>query len=99
MLIKDAFRKLENVFYNRVDTVNETFNKLPKQRQKSAVIVFGICVTVISVFLILQASTNQKIKNGFKPDRITMPYDIFMKDETKITEDQLTPVGKMKGEI
>ena len=99
MLIKDAFRKLEKVFYNRVDAVNGTFNKLPKQRQKSAVIVFGVCVTVISVFLILQASTNQRGKIGFKPDRIIMPYDIFMKDETEITEHQLTPVGKMKGEI
>ena len=99
MLIKDAFRKLDTVFHNRVDAVNETFNTLPKQRQKSAVIVFGICVTVISVSLILQASTNQKGKIGFKPDRIVMPYDIFMKDETEITEHQLTPVGKMKGEI
>lgn len=99
MLIKDVFRKLEKVFHNRVGAVNETFNKLPKQRQKLAVIVFGVCVTVISVFLILQASTNQRREIGFKPDRIVMPYDIFMKDETEITEHQLTPVGKMKGEI
>lgn len=28
-----------------------------------------------------------------------MPYDIFMEDEKGTTEDQLTPVGKMKGEI
>jgi len=99
MLIKDAFRKLEKVSHNRVDAVNEIFNKLSKQRQKSAVVVFGICITVVSVFLILQASTNRSTRIVFKPDRIAMPYDIFMKDEAEITEDQLTPVGKMKGEI
>lgn len=28
-----------------------------------------------------------------------MPYDIFMDRKESITESQLTPVGKMKGEI
>ena len=99
MLIKDAFRKLEKVFHNRVDALNAIFNKLPKQRQQSAVIVFGICITVISVFLIRQALTNRGRKIVFRPDRIATPYDIFMEDERSVSENQLTPVGKMKGEI
>lgn len=99
MLIKEAFIKVESIFRKGVEAANETFNSLPKQRQKSLVLVFGICITLISFFLILQASGNQEGNTGLKADRIAMPYDIFMEDKTGVTEDQLTPVGKMKGEI
>jgi hypothetical protein len=99
MLVKECLRKLKSGFKAGIGVANETFNRLPKQHKKSAVVVFGICVTVISGVLILQASRNEPNKTGFKPDRIAMPYDIFMKDESGTTEDQLTPVGKMKGEI
>ena len=99
MLVKEYLGKLKSGFEAGIGAANETFNRLSKQRKKSAVVVFGICVTVVSGFLILQASRNETNETGFKPDRIAMPYDIFMKDESGTTEDQLTPVGKMKGEI
>jgi len=99
MLVKEYLRKLKSGFKAAIGVANETFNGLPIQRKKSAVVAFGIGVTAVSVFLILHALRNEPNKSGFKPDRIAMPYDIFMKDESGTTEDQLTPVGKMKGEI
>ena len=99
MMIKNVFRKVETACQKRVEALNGNFNKLPKQKQKSVVIVFGVCITVVSVVLILNSSSEKDSKVGFKPDRIAMPYDIFMEDERGVTEDQLTPVGKMKGEI
>lgn len=49
--------------------------------------------------LILNSSYEKHVEAGFKPDRMAMPYDIFMEEQKATTEDQLTPVGKMKGEI
>ena len=99
MSIKDFFKNVQTTFGAGIGAANETFNGLPKQRQRTAVIMFGACVTVISLFLILQPSRNEVSTSGLRPDRIIMPYDIFMDDETEVTENQLTPVGKMKGEI
>lgn len=99
MMIRNIFRKVEAACHKRVETLNGMFNRLPKQRQKSVVIVFGICITVVSVMLILNSASHGDSEGGFKTDEIAMPYDIFMEDERGTTEDQLTPVGKMKGEI
>lgn len=99
MLIKDSLSRTEKLFRSRVGAASQTFNRLSKQGQKTIVIVFGICVTIISVFLILQDPRDPGSNTGFKPDKIAMPYDIFMENETRVTENQLTPVGKMKGEI
>ena len=99
MIIKDTIKKVEKVCREKVDALNGVFNSLPKSRQRSLVVAFGVCITIISVILILNSSRQRKAEPGFKPDRIAMPYDIFMEDEKKTTENQLTPVGKMKGEI
>jgi len=99
MIIKDTFKKVETVCHKRVDALNGAFNSLSENRQRLLVIVFGVCITVISVMLILNSSHEKKAEAGLKPDGIAMPYDIFMEGEKATTEDQLTPVGKMKGEI
>lgn len=49
--------------------------------------------------LIMQALNGQETQIDFKPERIAMPYDIFKKEEAALSENQLIPVGKMKGEI
>jgi hypothetical protein len=93
------FQKLKLGMAERVSRVNSSFNRLSKKRKQMFILVFGICITGISATLVIQAVRNQKSKSHFKADQIAMPYDIFMDDERSISEDQLTPVGKMKGEI
>jgi hypothetical protein len=99
MFIRKTFGDPREGWARRVDKANEAFNRLSKRRKKYAVLGFGISVTLCSTFLIVQAFKKEESKNHFKPNKITMPYDIFMEDEARTTEDQLTPVGKMKGEI
>jgi hypothetical protein len=84
---------------NQIDWANRSFNNLPNKKKKVVILLFGVCVTGISGMLIIQALRNQENQVQFKPERIVTPYDIFMKDETSVSEGQLTPVGKMKGEI
>lgn len=99
MIIRDAVIKLKQAFGKRVIVANETFNGLPRRKQKIAVLAFGIVVTLISLFLLSNAKRGESTSTPFSTDRIAMPYDIFMENESEVSEDQLTPVGKMKGEI
>ena len=98
-MISAIFQKVKVGMSESVNRVNSSFNRLSKRRKQMFILVFGICITGISATLVIPALRNQKSQIRFKPDRIVMPYDIFMDDETSISEDQLTPVGKMKGEI
>lgn len=84
---------------NRLNDLNSYFNRQSTTRKKTTVLFFGICVTVISAMLIIKALRNQENRIDFKPERVAMPYDIFMQEERIISNNQLTPVGKMKGEI
>jgi hypothetical protein len=98
-MIWNMIRKCRVLFDSRIARANSQFNNLPVTRKKSIVLVFGIAISGISILLIIQALHPQENKGKFKADRISMPHDIFMKDEITVTEDQLLPVGKMKGEI
>ena len=98
-MVSEIFQKIKVGMSERVKNVNSSFNRLSKGRKQVLILVFGLCVTGISATLIIPALRNQKSQVRFKPDCIVMPYDIFMDDERSISEDQLTPVGKMKGEI
>jgi hypothetical protein len=98
---------MDNVILNRskkafsqlMAWMNSRFNAMPAKRKKLAILSFGICTSAISVMLIIQALHSQEEHKHFKPERISMPYDIFMKEEQGVLENQLVPVGKMKGEI
>jgi hypothetical protein len=83
----------------KIVLVNTLFNELPTSRKKASILVFGLCITAISAILVIGAVRDHSNHILFTPEGIAMPYDIFMKDETSVTEGQLTPVGKMKGEI
>lgn len=83
----------------KIEFANTAFNQLPNSRKKVSILVFALCVTAISAVLLVRAIRDHSNHVLFKPERIAMPYDIFMKDEASVTETQLTPVGKMKGEI
>lgn len=98
MLNKIIHRTKASVTH-RFEILNTSFNRLSKRKKQMFILVFGICVTGISTTLVIQALRNQETEIHFKPDRIAMPYDIFMDSEKNISESQLTPVGKMKGDI
>ena len=79
--------------------LNSSFNGLPKDGKHLSILAFGICATGISATLVIQALRDQEKEIHFKPDRIAMPHDIFKDHEKSISDNQLIPVGKMKGEI
>lgn len=79
----------------KVNHCNELFNTLSSKTRKASMIVFGISMAGICIILILQAIYGQA-STSLDIDEITLPNDIFMNaPNTK----QLTPIGKMKGEI
>ena len=98
-MIWNMIGKCRVVIDRRISRANESFNSLPVGGKKRLLLVFGIVISGISLLLIIQALHPQENKVLFKPDRISMPHDIFMKDEVTVSEHQLIPVGKMKGEI
>ena len=91
--------RLKKLLRSLVDGLNRIFNRLPLKTKKLVILSFGMCTSAISVMLIIQALQSQENHKEFKPGRISMPYDIFMKEEQGASEGQLVPVGKMKGEI
>ena len=93
------FEQAKSTFSAKIELVNTTFNQLPSAWKKASILVFGLCITAISAILVIGAVRDDSNHILFTPEQIAMPYDIFMKDETSVTESQLTPVGKMKGEI
>jgi hypothetical protein len=93
------FDQARSAFSANIELMNTAFNQLPSTRKKASILVFGLCITAISAILVIGAVRDDSKHILFTPERIAMPYDIFMKDETSVTESQLTPIGKMKGEI
>jgi hypothetical protein len=93
------FERVRSAFSGKIELVNTAFNQLPNARKKGSLLVFGLCITAISAMLVVGAMREHSNHDLLRPEQIAMPYDIFMKDETSVTETQLTPVGKMKGEI
>ena len=98
-MFSKVLRNLKSLMNGRIDQCNGAFNGLTQNRKRVIVIAFGICITGISAMLIIQALSSQETQIDFKPERIAMPYDIFKKEEAAVSENQLIPVGKMKGEI
>lgn len=93
------FERGRAAFKAKIELVNTAFNQLPTSRKKASILAFGLCITAISAILVISAVRDHSNHVLFRTERIAMPYDIFMKDESSVTETQLTPVGKMKGEI
>lgn len=79
---------------NKVLTFNTYFNRLPTQRKR--IIVLGAGMTMaVACFLILFQSLFIQSDSPIETESITVPNDIFMNAPNQ----QLTPLGKMKGEI
>ena len=79
----------------KVNYCNEVFNTLSSKTKKASMIVFGISMAGICTVLILQAIYGQA-NTTLPVEKITLPNDIYMNAPNA---QQLTPIGKMKGEL
>jgi hypothetical protein len=75
------------------------FNGLPIADKKEFTIWFGIVAGLICTVPVIKGVTGKNYNNVIAIDSIQLPKDIYMRNEKTISEDQLIPVGKFKGEI
>ena len=79
---------------------NKWFNELTARTKKVILLSFGITVGSIGLAVIVQALSSDQESRTFTIDKITTPNDIHMNNQGKdLPEDQLIPVGKLKGEV
>ncbi len=98
-MIVGKINRIVGIARLRVLSINRYFNQLTRRRKRLTVFFFVASITTICILTIAQAVRNQGRQLPFESDQIVMPYDIFMNDERSVSENQLTPVGKMKGEV
>lgn len=98
-MIRKTAKRLRVLVNQRIGNANDSFNVLPKSSKRLMVIAFAVCTTGISAMLVIQALRDQESQDDIKPEGIAMPYDIFKKEETAVSDTRLIPVGKMKGEV
>jgi hypothetical protein len=83
-----------------IEAINRSFNSLPQNIKKIMLLLFGVAMGGISFMLIIQALSDQEKRTLISIQRIRIPKDIYMKDKHEIiTDEQLIPVGKFKGEM
>ncbi len=79
--------------------VSMGFNCLPIADKKELTIWFGIAAGLICAMPVIKGVTGKNYNAVIAIDSIQLPKDIYMRNEKTISEDQLIPVGKLKGEI
>jgi hypothetical protein len=80
--------------------LSRRFNSLPTHYKKISLLVFGLAMGGISFLLIIQALQQQEISSKYVIDKISIPKDVYMEDKLNpLSDDQLIPVGKLKGEM
>jgi hypothetical protein len=79
---------------------NEWFNDLTARTKKAILLSFGIAMGSIGLIVIVQALSRTQESRTLIFDKITIPKDIHMNKQDKdLPENQLIPVGKLKGEV
>ncbi len=94
-LMEEPLQNGKSFLKRKVNHCNEIFNTLSLKVKKTSMIVFGISMACICTVLILQAIYGQA-NTALPVEKITLPNDIHM--NAPIAQ-QLTPIGKMKGEL
>ena len=91
----------ENTWLNALTKpFNEWFNDLTARTKKGMLLSFGIAMGCIGLAVIVQALSGSQQSSALTIDKITTPKDISLNNQGKdLPEDQLIPVGKLKGEI
>ena len=93
-----SFEKVRNWFdpfiVGNISKINDRFNRLTTKIKRLAVILFGILMALLCIYLIIRPIDGRYA--NLHIEKITLPNDINMKSNNA---QDLTPVGKMKGEI
>lgn len=95
----DKVKRVKKKFAALMRLVGMTFNGLPMEDKKGCVMVFGVVASLFCAVLITKGITGKGFRKMIAIESIQQPKDIYMKDENSVSEDQLIPVGKFKGEI
>lgn len=91
--VNASLRALTNSF-------NDWFNDLTARTKKAILLSFGIAMSSIGLMVLVQALSRSQESRTIIFDKITIPKDIHMNKQDKdLPEDQLIPVGKLKGEM
>ena len=78
--------------------LSDAFETQPLWEKRLIVLAYGIAIGAICSILIFQGingTSHTEIRNEY----IKLPKDIYMENENQIGEEELVPVGKLKGEI
>ncbi len=98
-LLEKLHLKVQVVLKSLSGIMSARFNSLPKQMKKAILLGFGIVMGGISLMLIIQALSNQENKTTISIQRLSVPKDMYMKEQRSILTEHLIPVGKFKGEM
>ncbi len=82
-----------------IAVVNDFFNSRSQLEKKVMLLIFGVTVGGLSFMLIIQAFYKREGTKKLETQEIQTPSDIYMRDEKTFSEDELIPIGKLKGEI
>jgi hypothetical protein len=93
-LFEKLFNWVDPFMKNKVSKINDRFNRLTTNTKRASVIVFGILMGILCTSIITRSFHQRSDKQHI--EKITLPNDINMKSNNA---QDLTPVGKMKGEI
>lgn len=85
---------VDSFIKGKISKINDRFNRLTANIKRLAVILFGILMALLCTFLIIRSIDEPY--SDLHIEKITLPNDINMKNNYA---PDLTPVGKMKGEI
>jgi hypothetical protein len=99
-ILERAGQKAGSVIRTSVGKANTMFNALSERGKRTALLIFGAVMGGISIMLIMQALGSQENDRRLSIESIKTPKDIYMKEQTEaISQDELIPVGKLKGEM
>jgi hypothetical protein len=80
--------------------LNARFSRFSNQKQKICLLLFGAMVGGICVTLIARALYSRPSNDYISVDKIETPNNHFMqKENSTLSEEDLIPIGKMKGMI
>jgi hypothetical protein len=95
----DKIKRVKKKFAALMRLVGMTFNGLPMEDKKGCVMVFGVVASLFCAVLIPEGITGKGFSKRIAIEAIQLPKDIYMKNENIVSEEDLIPVGKFKGEI
>jgi hypothetical protein len=98
-LLEKTILRTQLILKSAAGEMSTQFNSLPKQMKKAMLLGFGMVMGGISLMLIIQALSNQENVKTISIQRLSIPKDIYMKEQRSILNEHLIPVGKFKGEM